>query len=224
MKTNRPLLLTSIVLCAFTFTGCATTETGEPNRAANGALIGAIAGAVLGAQVDDDDGNKTDGVLLGAAAGAAAGAGIGAMMDRQQREFEAELAEEQRQNEIEIERIRDDLLKVTFDSEVTFGFDSADINPGFHNSLTKVADVLIKYGSKATVVGHTDSTGSESYNQQLSERRATQVRNFFLSRGVNSAQVEALGRGEMEPRASNETEAGRQLNRRVELFVTPSNS
>lgn len=202
--------------------GCTATDTGEPNRAANGAIIGAIAGAVLGAQVDDDDGNNRDGILVGAVAGAAAGAGIGAMMDRQQAEFEAELAEEQRQNEIEIERIREDLLKVTFDSEVTFDLNSSTIKPAFGNSLSKVAEVLIKYGSDATVIGHTDSSGSDSYNQQLSERRALQVRNYFLDQGVNSSQLESYGKGETEPRESNATEAGRQLNRRVELFVTPS--
>lgn len=212
------LLLVPVV---FLF-GCVTTETGESNRTANGAIIGAIAGAVLGAQVDDDDGNNRDGILVGAVAGAAAGAGIGAMMDRQQEEFEAELAEEQRQNEIEIERVREDLLKVTFDSEVTFDLNSSTIKPAFGNSLSKVADVLIKYGSDATVVGHTDSSGSDSYNQQLSEQRALQVRNYFLDQGVNSSQLNSSGKGETEPRESNATEAGRQLNRRVELFVTPS--
>ena len=210
-----------VALIIFLF-GCTNTDTGEANRTANGAIIGAIAGAVLGAQVDDDDGNKKDGILIGAAAGAAAGAGIGAMMDRQQKEFEAELAEERRQNEIEIERVREDLLKVTFDSEVTFDFDSATIKPAFSDSLAKVADVLIKYGSEATVVGHTDSSGSDAYNQQLSERRALEVKNYFLNQGVGASQLSSYGKGETEPRESNATEAGRQLNRRVELFVTPN--
>jgi len=145
-------------------------------------------------------------------------------MDRQEDEFRAALEEEQRRSEIEIERVREDLLKLTFDSEVTFDFDSASIKPSFEDSLEKVSDVIAKYESKAEIVGHTDSTGSESYNQQLSERRALAVKVYLVEHGTDNYQLTSSGRGEMEPRSSNETEAGRQLNRRVEIFVTPGNS
>lgn len=199
-----------------------TTENGETDRnnTATGAIIGAVAGAVIGSQVDDD-GNRDRGILVGAAAGAAAGAGIGKVMDNQEDDFREALEEEQRRSDIEIERVRDDLLKLTFDSEVTFDVDSALIKSSFRSSLDKVADVLIKYDSDAQVVGHTDSTGSEAYNQQLSERRATSVKVYLVEQGANNYQLSAIGRGETQPRETNATAAGRQLNRRVEIFVTP---
>lgn len=202
-----------------------TTEDGLTDRknTAAGAVIGAVAGAIIGAQVDDD-GNSDRGILVGAAAGAAAGAGIGALMDRQEEEFREALREEQRRSEIEIERVRDDLLKLTFDSEVTFDFDSAQIKPSFGPSLDKVSDVISKYESEAEVVGHTDSRGSEGYNQQLSEQRAFEVRGYLIQQGTPTHQLFSRGEGETRPRASNETEAGRQLNRRVEIFVTPGDT
>ena len=211
----------ALILLLLFFTGCATTDEGEPNRQATGTLIGAVVGGLLGAQVDDDDGNNRDGILIGAIAGAAAGNAISAHMDRQQAEFEEQLAAEQAANEIEIQRVREDLLQITFDNEVTFDYDSAAVKENFRDSLGKVANVLVKYDSQATVVGHTDSTGTEAYNQSLSERRADEVRSYLVSRGVTASQIEAFGRGEMQPRSSNETEAGRQLNRRVEVFVRP---
>lgn len=217
--------ITTFFVASLLITGCATQpengETQDRNNTAVGAVIGAVAGAVIGAQMDDD-GNRDRGILVGAAAGAAAGAGIGAYMDKQEDEFRAALEEEQRRSEIEIERVRDDLLKLTFDSQVTFDVDSALINPGFQSSLDKVADVIVKYQSETQVVGHTDTTGSESYNQALSERRAMSVKVYMLERGVDMSQLSSYGRGESEPVSTNETEAGRQLNRRVEVFVRPS--
>ncbi len=203
----------------FALAGC-TTSTGEPNRTGTGAIIGAVTGAVIGAQVDDDDGNNRDGILVGAAAGAAAGAAIGRAMDNQQKEFEEELAAERRRNEVAIQRVRDDLLKVTFENDVNFAVDSASIQPDFRSSLITVADILVKYGSDIRVVGHTDSTGSEAYNQSLSERRANSVRNFLIDQNVPAAQLTAVGRGELEPVATNETADGRSKNRRVELLIS----
>eukprot|EP00903_Cladosiphon_okamuranus_P004507 g4505.t1 len=110
-------------------------------------------------------------------------------MDRQEEEFRAALEEEQRRSEIEIERVREDLLKLTFDSEVTFDFDSAGIKPSFEDSLDKVSEVIAKYESEAEVVGHTDSTGSETYNQQLSERRALAVKTYLLEHGAGLTQL-----------------------------------
>lgn len=213
--------LIALALFSSLVAGCASNQSDQPSRQTSGVVIGAVLGGLLGAQVDDDDGNNRDGILIGALAGAAAGGTIGARMDRQQAEFEQQLAAEQAANQIEIQRVREDLLQITFDNEVTFDHDSAAVKADFRDSLSKVATVLAKYNSQATIVGHTDSTGSESYNQALSERRADAVRNYLLGRGVGSSQVEAYGRGELEPRASNETEAGRQLNRRVEVFVRP---
>ena len=221
MKKVLSLAAATMMLAACT----TTTQNGDTDRnnAATGAIIGAVAGALLGSQVDDD-GNRDRGILVGAAAGAAAGAGIGVVMDRQENEFRAALEEEQRRSEIEIERVRDDLLKLTFDSEVTFDFDSALIKSDFQSSLNKVSDVIAKYESEAEVVGHTDSRGSESYNQQLSEKRAMAVKIYLLEHGTEIRQLSSSGRGETQPRATNETEAGRQLNRRVEIFVTPGDA
>jgi outer membrane protein OmpA-like peptidoglycan-associated protein len=115
--------------------------------------------------------------------------------------------------------VRDDLLKLTLANEVSFDVNSATVKPSFKPSLTKVADVLKRYESQMTIVGHTDSSGSESYNQQLSERRARAVRDELVRLGVPAARLSATGRGEFEPRADNSTESGRSQNRRVEILV-----
>lgn len=196
----------------------ACTQQDDPNRRAKvGAAIGAVAGAVLGHQLDDDAGK-----WVGAVAGAVAGGAAGIYMDNQQREFERELEDERAANQLEIERLRDDTLKLTVDSEVSFDFDRSEIKPAFKPSLDKLAAVLGKYDRTIVhVVGHTDSVGRDDYNQQLSERRASSVANYLASRGVPQGRLRSEGRGEREPRDSNATEAGRQLNRRVELFVKP---
>lgn len=215
------VLITSGLLLASCASQPQDGSTADRNNTATGAIIGAVAGAIIGGQLDDD-GNRDRGILVGAAAGAAAGAGIGAHMDRQEDEFRAALAEEQRRSEIEIERVRDDLLKLTFDSGVTFETDSALVTKSFMPSLDKVSDVITKYGSDAEIVGHTDSTGSESYNQQLSERRAMAVKIYLLEHGVAMDKLSSQGKGELSPVETNDTTAGRQLNRRVEIFVRPN--
>jgi len=196
-------------------TGCATDD---PNRRAKtGAAIGAVAGAVLGHQISHGSGK-----WVGAAVGALAGGGVGHYMDNQQKDFEQALREEQQQNQLEIERLKDDTLKLSLDSEVSFGFDRSDIKSAFEPSLDKLADVLIKYDRTVVhVVGHTDSTGADDYNWRLSEQRAENVVAYLEQRGVPYDRLLSEGRGETEPRATNETEAGRQLNRRVEIYVKP---
>lgn len=203
------------VAVAVALAGCAADD---PNRRAKtGAAIGAIAGAVLGHQLDDDAGR-----YVGAAVGALAGGAVGHYMDNQEKEFDAALAEEQRQNAIEIQRLQDETLKIDIASEVSFDFGSAALKPAFLPTLDKVGGVLQRYDrSIVHVVGHTDSVGSEAYNQRLSEQRAQSVVDYLVSTGVSRERLRAEGRGEMEPRDSNATEAGRQLNRRVELFVKP---
>ncbi|MFA7386269.1 MAG: OmpA family protein [Thiohalobacteraceae bacterium] len=200
---------------AVALAGCAADD---PNRRTKtGAAIGAIAGAVLGHQLDDDAGR-----FVGAAVGAVAGGAVGNYMDRQEREFDAALAEEQRQNAVEIERLQDETLKIDIANEVSFDFGRADIKSSFRPTLDKVSGVLKRYErSIVHVVGHTDSVGSDAYNQRLSEQRAAAVVDYLASTGVVRERLRAEGRGETEPRESNATEAGRQLNRRVELFVKP---
>lgn len=209
---TKSVLAVAIVVA---LTGCAADD---PNRRTKtGAAIGAVAGAVLGHQLDDDAGR-----FVGAAVGAVAGGAVGNYMDRQEREFDAALAEEQRQNAIEIERLQDETLKIDIANEVSFDFGRADIKSSFRPTLDKVSGVLKRYErSIVHVVGHTDSVGSDAYNQRLSEQRAAAVVDYLASTGVARERLRAEGRGETEPRESNATEAGRQLNRRVELFVKP---
>ncbi|HEB97110.1 MAG TPA: OmpA family protein [Sedimenticola thiotaurini] len=195
--------------------GCASDD---PNRQAKiGAGVGAVAGAIIGHQISHGSGK-----WIGAAVGALAGGAVGHYMDKQQQEFEQALRKEQEAHQLEIERLKDDTLKLSLDSEVSFDFNKAEIKPAFRPSLDKLADVLLKYDRTVVhVVGHTDSVGSEAYNQQLSERRARAVVDYLASRGVPYDRLRSEGRGESEPRATNATEAGRQLNRRVEIYVKP---
>jgi len=210
---------------AVALAACATTPN-DPNQkakqgAAAGALLGAVAGAIIGYQ-GDHSGGALKGALIGGAAGGAIGAGAGHYMDKQQAEFERQLADERAAHQVEIQRLKNENLKITMNSEVSFDFDSAAIKPAFDPTLDKVSDILERYNrTHITVIGHTDNVGSDAYNQRLSLRRAESVASYVERRGVPSSRVSTEGRGESEPRASNATEAGRQLNRRVELLIIP---
>ena len=200
--------------------GCTTHADGtqSANKTAIGAGVGALAGGVLGNRLDKD--KRGRGTVIGAVAGAAAGGGIGYLMDRQEAELREQLASERTDHAIELERVREDLLKLTMSNEISFDFGSAAIKPAFKPTMYKLAEVLRKYDrNEITIIGHTDSVGSDSYNQMLSERRAAAVRDELSALGVPSYRLRAIGRGEFEPRADNGTEAGRQLNRRVEIMV-----
>ena len=212
-------MTTGVALRSLLQAGCTTQADGTQsvNKTAVGAGVGAVAGGVLGNRLDK--GHRGTGTVLGALAGAAAGGGLGYMMDRQEADLRDQLASERAQHAVEVERVRDDLLKVTLANEVSFDVNSAAVKPAFQPSLAKVADVLKRYDSKMTVVGHTDSSGSDSYNQQLSERRAQAVRAELVRDGVPADRLSAAGRGESEPRADNATAAGRAQNRRVEILV-----
>ena len=193
---------------------CQTAPTKEKAEQHDKTIIGAVAGAVAGALIDDD--KRARGALIGAAAGA----GIGYYMDSQEKAYISALDEERRRGELEIERVREDLLKMTLSSEASFDFAKSNIKPAFRPSLDKLADVMIKYDrTDITIIGHTDSIGSHAYNQGLSEDRALSVKDYLLRRGVSSSRMSIVGRGETEPRDTNSTEAGRQLNRRVELLI-----
>lgn len=210
----KKLMIVSVAVAALG--GCAT---GDPyGRTKAGAGVGAAAGAAIGYGIDGGAG----GALVGAAVGALAGGLVGNYMDNQQREFEQALAGEKAQHALDIERMKDDTLKLSVNSEVSFDYNRADIKPAFYPTLDKLGQVLRKYDRTVVhVVGHTDSRGSETYNLALSERRAQSVGSYLLGQGVPSNRLRTEGRGEAEPRDTNATEAGRQLNRRVELFVKP---
>jgi outer membrane protein OmpA-like peptidoglycan-associated protein len=215
---NKKLLAlaTSIAILS----GCAGTGSQtDRNNTAIGAVAGAVVGALAGGQMDND-GNRDRGRIVGALVGAAAGAGIGRYMDNQEQAFRNELATEQANHDIEIRRVTEDTIKLVLNNEVSFDHNAAVVKPTFHRSLNKMAQVLNKYPeTQITVVGHTDSTGSESYNQSLSLKRADSVKRYFGSTGVNTYRMNTNGRGEYEPRANNDTKEGRSLNRRVEILV-----
>jgi outer membrane protein OmpA-like peptidoglycan-associated protein len=203
-------------LCVLLLAACTTHADGTQsvNKTAVGAGVGALAGGVLGNRLDKDKRGR------GTVIGAAAGAGIGYLMDRQEAELREQLANERTDHAIELERVREDLLKLTLSNEISFDFDSAAIKPAFKPTMYKLAEVLRKYDrNEITIIGHTDATGAEGYNQQLSERRAVAVRDELVTLGVPGSRLRAFGRGELEPRSDNGNEAGRQLNRRVEIMV-----
>jgi len=218
-------IISLVFVTGFILTACASNPN-DPNKhtkenSAVGATLGAIAGAVIGYQ-GDHSGGALRGALIGGAAGGALGAGTGVYMDKQEAEFNRQLADERRKNQIEVERLKNENLKITMNSEISFAYNSARLTPAFHNTLDKVADILNRYPrSTIRITGHTDSRGTAEYNQHLSEQRAQAVKWHLVDRGVDARRMVTEGRGEMQPRASNKTEAGMQLNRRVEMLVIP---
>lgn len=219
-------LLICFVVCSFilSLAGCATNTTHENTKkgAGIGALVGAVSGAIIGYQ-NDHSGGALRGALIGGAAGGALGAGAGAYMDKQQTEFEQQLAKEQAQHQIEIERQENEILKLTMNSEVSFDFNSANIKSTFHFPLNKIAEIMGRYPqTQIVVVGHTDDVGSDQYNLELSLRRANAVADYLIMRGVAMSRMGTEGRGELEPIGNNATVAGRAQNRRVEIFVVPN--
>ncbi|MFH1335973.1 MAG: OmpA family protein [Candidatus Zixiibacteriota bacterium] len=204
-------LFTIITLCSLLLVSCA----GERKRTKTGAGIGAVAGAGIGAVIGHQSGHAAGGAAIGAVTGALIGGGIGYHLDKQAEEL-------RRVQALEVKQERDRLI-ATMPNALLFDFDSAVIKPGAVQSLTEVAGVLNRYPeTKITVKGYTDSTGKEVYNQELSERRANSVRNFFIAKAVDALRITAIGFGEQFPIASNDTEEGRQQNRRVELEIVPT--
>jgi outer membrane protein OmpA-like peptidoglycan-associated protein len=202
-------------LLATLLVGCSAND--PLMRTKGGAAIGAVSGAVIGAMA----GNRKT-ALFGAAVGAIAGGAAGNYMDTQQADFEREMADEQQRNAVEIERLKDDTLKLSLDSEISFDVGRADIKPAFRSTLDKLANLLVKYDRTVVhIVGHTDSDGSDAFNLDLSQRRALAVGNYLVAGGVPQGRTLTEGRGEREPRATNATAAGKQLNRRVEIYVKP---
>lgn len=208
-------------LAAAMVAGCYTTDpyTGqrEMNKTSKGAIIGAASGAVIGLLTGDSSRERRERALIGAGIGGLTGAGIGAYMDRQ----EAKLREQLRGTGVSVTRVGDNIT-LNMPGHVTFQTDSADLNASFFRVLDSVALVAKEFDK--TIIesaGHTDSTGSEQYNQQLSERRAGTVAQYLRSRGIAADRLITVGVGEMRPIASNDTAAGRAQNRRVELTFAP---
>lgn len=204
----------ALFLVAVLVGGCATYQP-QPretkrDKTVKGAGIGAAAGAAAAVLKGE---READEILAGAAIGAAVGAGVGVYMDRQ----EEKLA---RIPGTTVERVSEDTLLIHFQSDILFDTDSAILDGASRSTLSDVGGVLLEYPKTAVVVqGHTDSTGSETHNQQLSERRAQAVHNHLVARGVDSSRMTALGYGESYPVADNDSEYGKQQNRRVDILL-----
>ena len=201
--------------------GCVMGERGAPlTDSEKGALIGAAGGAVLGAVAYSKDRSK--GAVIGVIGGGIAGSAVGAYMDNQRRDLQKYLSPEIASGQARVERLANDVLRITMTSQTAFDTNSSDIKPAFHSTMDKVGEVLVRYGKTTlTIAGHTDNVGSAPYNQKLSERRALSVARYLEARKVSALRLSTVGKGESVPVESNASEAGRQANRRVEIYVQP---
>lgn len=216
-KITMPVFLCFLVL-VLCLTGCATPQTKTEQGAIYGAAGGAAAGAVIGQVIGHDTKGTLIGAAIGAAVGGLGGAGVGKMMDNQERDMRAALASSEAAS---VSR-EGNLLALTFKGDVTFDTNSAVVRPGLYSELNRVAGVMNQYPSTLIrVEGHTDSKGSNEYNMELSNRRANAVKSLLVQRGIAGSRIEAVGFGKSMPIASNDTEAGRQKNRRVEIKIAP---
>lgn len=211
-------LSAAAAIVALPLAACTTNpETG--NKTISKTVIGGAAGAVGGYLLGDLIGGKRDRTekILGAGIGAVAGAGVGYYMDQQEKKLRQQTAG----TGIGVIREGDELV-LDMPSEVTFAVNSSNLDPAFRATLDKVASTLTEYEKTyVDVLGHTDSTGTDAYNQTLSEQRASTVASYLSGRGVKQARLATKGYGESQPRASNTTEEGRSQNRRVEIRLVP---
>lgn len=187
--------------------GCAVSNTKK------GAAIGGTAGAILGGVIGERTGNTAAGAIIGAAVGGSTGAVIGHYMDEQAEEMEKDL------EGAKIERVGEG-IKITFDSGILFDVNKADLKPVARDNLTKMATILQKYeDTNILIEGHTDSDGTDSHNQTLSERRAGSVSNYLSQMNVATPRMSSVGYGETQPVADNSTVEGKAMNRRVEVAI-----
>jgi len=198
----------SVVLFATWLSACAALS-----RKEKGAVIGAAAGGVAGGVIGNQTGSTTRGAIIGAVVGGTVGAIIGHQMDQQAKELQQDIPG------ATVARVGEGIA-VTFASGLLYDFDSDVVRPEAGQNLRSLAASLSKYpNTDLLIVGHTDAVGTGEYNQALSQRRATAAANYLASQGVSQARLQAVGRGETEPLAANDTEAGRQANRRVEIAI-----
>ena len=212
-----------ILVVGLTLAGCENIPKPSDRPLENwesGALIGAGIGAVVGAVAYSKD--RTKGAVVGAVGGGLAGGAVGAYMDGQKKDLEKNLAKEIQAGQAKVEELPNNVVRVTMTSQTAFDTNSTSIKPAFQSTMDKVSDVVVRYGKTTlTIVGHTDNVGSTQYNQKLSEGRAHSVAQYLESKRVSPVRMALSGRGEEQPLASNASEAGRQLNRRVEIYVEP---
>lgn len=194
---------------------CTDPNTGEYSRERTGVLSGAAIGGLLGAAAGS--GNRTPEVLVGAGLGAIAGGVVGSALDRQAQELRGDLGPN-----VGVVNTGSEIV-VTMPQDILFATDSADLRGDLRADLVTIAGSLQRYPDSVVVVtGHTDSTGTASYNQRLSERRADAVAGVLVTAGVSPRRVQARGAGQTRPVASNDTAVGRAQNRRVEITIRPN--
>jgi len=205
---KKILIISVIGILILGLLGC-----GAMRNRDKGAIIGATAGGVIGGVIGNEAGNTAVGAIIGAAIGGAAGAYIGNYMDKQAEEMERDL------EGARIERIGEG-IKITFDSGILFDINKSDLRTASRTNLEKLAVILNKYeDTKILIEGHTDSTGPNDHNMDLSLRRAQSVANHLSAQQVSPVRLSIMGYGEDQPIADNETIEGRQLNRRVEIAI-----
>jgi len=199
-----------IVLCAaFLLSGCASW-----NKTQKGAVVGTAAGGAMGAVIGRASGNTALGAIIGAAVGGGAGAIIGNQMDKQAEEIKKTVPD------AKVERVGEGIV-VEFSSNVLFGFNKSDLSDDAKINLDKLVTVLNGYpDTNLEIQGHTDSKGTESYNQSLSEKRASMVSSYLVTKDINNTRLTTKGFGETVPKYDNETAEGQAQNRRVEFLIT----
>jgi outer membrane protein OmpA-like peptidoglycan-associated protein len=206
-KTSFRATLIVVISAAILLHGCSASDT------VKGGAIGAAAGGVIGGLIGKRAGNTAIGAIIGAAVGGTAGALIGHYMDKQAEEIQKDI------EGAKVERVGEG-IKITFDSGILFAVNSSNLTEQAKANVQKLATILNKYpDTNILVEGHTDSTGTEAYNQKLSERRASAVTDYTTGLGVSGARFKSMGYGESQPIASNATADGRSQNRRVEIAI-----
>jgi outer membrane protein OmpA-like peptidoglycan-associated protein len=211
MKTKVTTCITAFTVLLLVvgqiLTGCNATNTTK------GGAIGAGVGGAIGGAIGHRSDNTVIGAIIGASVGGAAGALIGRQMDKQAEELQKDL------KDATVERVGEGIL-ITFQSGLVFDTDSYSLRDATKTNLTDLAETLKKYeDTNILIEGHTDNTGEDTYNQKLSENRADAVEHFLVSQGIENSRVTTKGYGENQPLGSNDSEAGRQQNRRVEVAI-----
>lgn len=214
-----PALAMTASLLAVTACTEIGTPTGNPNTRTNEGLgVGAATGALIGIIRGDNAKERRQGAVIGAILGGAVGGAIGSNLDRQAADLQATLGD----GRIQIINNGDHLI-VRMPQDILFAVDSAVLQNSLRSDLALLADNIQRFpGSAIIVEGHTDWTGSSTYNLNLSSQRANAVASVLIANGVSSARIRAVGRGEDQPLATNQTEAGRAQNRRVEIVIRPN--
>ena len=198
-----------VVVAGLVISGCASM-----NKTQKGAVVGTTAGAAMGAIVGEAAGNPALGAIVGATVGGATGAIIGNQMDKQAKEIEETVPD------AKVVRVGEGIV-VEFSSQILFGFDRSDLSSEARENLDKLIVILEEYqDTDIEIQGHTDNTGSESYNQSLSERRAGTVSDYLAENGIKSDRLNTVGFGKTTPKISNEKGEGRAQNRRVDFLIT----